>query len=129
MAKFITVEEYNIHIEETLNKVQAEVQKTMIPVIKKVGHELVAVEYSGRASWGRIYELRMYLKKQQEKIIREYNANALHSNALSKDDAVEACRIRNVAVQELDNYMKDLSTFNRVTTSLGTTINHLINNR
>ena len=35
MAKFITVEEYNIHIEETLNKVQAEVQKTMIPVIKK----------------------------------------------------------------------------------------------
>ena len=41
MAKFITVEEYNIHIEETLNKVQAEVQKTMIPVIKKVGHELV----------------------------------------------------------------------------------------
>lgn len=129
MAKFITVEEYNIHIEETLNKVQAEVQKTMIPVIKKVGHELVSVEYSGRASWGRIYELRMYLKQQQEKIIREYNANALHFNALSKGDAVEACRIRNVAVQELDNYMKDLSTFNRVTTSLGTTINHLINNR
>ena len=129
MAKFITTEEYNIHMEETLNKVQVEVQKTMIPIIKKVGHELVAVEYSGRASWGRIYELRMYLKKQQEKIIREYNANALHFNALSKDDAVEACRIRNVAVQELDNYMKDLSTFNRVTTSLGTTINHLINNR
>lgn len=129
MAKFNTVEEYNIHIEETLNKVQAEVQKTMIPVIKKVGHELVAVEYSSRASWGRIYELRMYLKKQQEKIIREYNANALHFNTLSKDDAVETCRIRNVAVQELDNYMKDLSTFNRVTTSLGTTINHLINNR
>ena len=129
MAKFITTEEYNIHMEETLNKVQAEVQKTMIPIIKKVGHELVAVEYSGRASWGRIYELRMYLKRQQEKIIREYNANALHFNALSKDDAVEVCRIRNVAVQELDNYMKDLSTFNRVTTSLGTTINHLINNR
>lgn len=129
MAKFITTEEYNIHMEETLNKVQVEVQKTMIPIIKKVGHELVAVEYSGRASWGRIYELRMYLKKQQEKIIREYNANALHFNALSKDDAVEVCRIRNVAVQELDNYMKDLSTFNRVTTSLGTTINHLINNR
>ena len=129
MAKFITAEEYNIHIEETLNKVQAEVQKTMIPIIKKVGHELVAVEYSGRASWGRIYELRMYLKRQQEKIIREYNANAIHFNDLSKDDAVEACRIRNVAVQELDNYMKDLSTFNRVTTSLGTTINHLINNR
>lgn len=129
MAKFITAEEYNIHIEETLNKVQAEVQKTMIPIIKKVGHELVAVEYSGRASWGRIYELRMYLKRQQEKIIREYNANALCFNALPKDDAVEVCRIRNVAVQELDNYMKALSTFNRVTTSLGTTINHLINNR
>lgn len=129
MAKFITVEEYSIHVEETLNKVQAEVQKTMTPIIKKMGHELVAVEYSGRASWGRIYELRMYLKKQQEKIIREYNSNALIFNSISKDDAVEACRIRNIAVQELDNYMKDLSTFNRVTTSLGTTINRLIDNR
>ncbi|MGN0318301.1 MAG: hypothetical protein ACI4E1_10275 [Lachnospira sp.] len=126
MAKFITVEEYKSYVDKTLEKAEKKIQKTMVSIIKEMGHDLVAVEFSGRACWGQIYELRRYLKEQKYKVEHQYNSNALYFNSISVEAQKEAGRICITASDKLEVYMKQLVNFNRVTTSLGTTIKILI---
>lgn len=126
MKNEMTIEEYKAYVDKTVENAEKKIHKTMLPIIKEMGHDLVSLEYSGRACWGQVYELRNYLKDQIYKVEHTYNVHALYFNSISSEAQKEAGRICLIATDKLEAYMKMLVNFNRLTTSLGTTVNALI---
>ena len=126
MTKFITVEDYKEYVGKIVTKAEVKIKKTILPIIKEMGHDLVSLEYSGRACWGQVYELRNYLKDRIYKVEHEYNVHALYFNSISSEAQKQAGHICLTATDKLEAYMKLLVIFNRLTTSLGTTVNALI---